>query len=79
MFVAICDADTWYPPHYLKRAGQMMDEQGDGCVAASAWLRPENATSGQIMLHRFHRLSAARIAASGLRSSCEASAVKRMI
>ncbi|MBV1690545.1 glycosyltransferase family 2 protein [Novosphingobium sp. G106] len=35
-FVAICDADTWYPPHYLERAGQVFGARGQRCVAVAA-------------------------------------------
>lgn len=59
--VAICDADTWYPPHYLKRAGELFDRHGPDCVAASAWLRPEDARPLRIALRRFHRLGAVRL------------------
>lgn len=34
-YVATCDADTWYPAHYLA-AGQALLEQ-DGCAAAGAY------------------------------------------
>jgi len=35
-FIAVCDADTWYPPHYLERAGHVFDARGRGCVAVAA-------------------------------------------
>jgi glycosyltransferase involved in cell wall biosynthesis len=34
--VAICDADTWYPPHYLEQAASLFDARGDACVAVCA-------------------------------------------
>ena len=34
-WVATCDADTWYPPHYLEAAGALLAR--DGCVAAGAY------------------------------------------
>ncbi len=34
-FVATCDADTWYPPHYLETAGALLAQPG--CVAAGAY------------------------------------------
>lgn len=34
--IAICDADTWYPPHYLARAAEVFDMRGAGCVAVAA-------------------------------------------
>jgi glycosyltransferase involved in cell wall biosynthesis len=35
-FVAICDADTWYPPHYLEHAAGLFDARGAACVAVCA-------------------------------------------
>ncbi|CAN5274725.1 hypothetical protein BH10PSE15_BH10PSE15_17060 [soil metagenome] len=34
-WVATCDADTWYPPHYLAAAGALLARPG--CVAAGAY------------------------------------------
>jgi len=34
-WVATCDADTWYPPHYLEAAGTVLAQAG--CVAAGAY------------------------------------------
>ncbi len=34
--IAICDADTWYPSHYLARAGELFDARGPRCVAVAA-------------------------------------------
>lgn len=58
--VAICDADTWYPPHYLAHAGRLFDGHGAGCVALGAHLRPEGAGAFHRAAARFHRLTAAR-------------------
>jgi glycosyltransferase involved in cell wall biosynthesis len=60
-FVAICDADTWYPPHYLASAEAMFDDGGAECVAASAWLRREEGGETRAFWSRLHRLSAARL------------------
>lgn len=41
-FVAICDADTAYPPDYLERAAAIFDEEGEATVAVVAFdARPE--------------------------------------
>jgi len=34
-WAATCDADTWYPPHYLEAAGTLLARRG--CVAAGAY------------------------------------------
>lgn len=34
-FVATCDADTWYPPHYLMEAERLLERPG--CAAAGAF------------------------------------------
>jgi glycosyltransferase involved in cell wall biosynthesis len=56
--VAICDADTWYPPHYLSRAAALMDREGPACVAAAAYLR---ADAEGIDRTGRHRLLAAKV------------------
>lgn len=38
-FVAVCDADTLYPPHYLARAEALFVSRGSRCVATAACLR----------------------------------------
>ena len=35
-FVAFCDADTFYPPHYLKRCAEVFDAQAQDVVAVMA-------------------------------------------
>jgi glycosyltransferase involved in cell wall biosynthesis len=57
--VAICDADTWYPPHYLAAAEATFDVGGERCVAASAWLRRDEGGRLRALASRLHRLSAA--------------------
>lgn len=59
--VAVCDADTWYPPHYLSRAEALFDQEGSGCAAVSAYLRRENVGPVRDALTRLHRLTAARL------------------
>lgn len=34
--VAVCDADTWYPPHYLALAQYMLECEGEDVAAAMA-------------------------------------------
>ena len=52
-YVATCDADTLYPPDYLRQAGHLLDR---GAVAAGACFVPMNATAQD------HRRAARRIA-----------------
>lgn len=56
---AVCDADTWYPPHYLSLAAQLFDSAGEGCVAVAAYQRREGAGPLRDRLSRLHRLGAA--------------------
>lgn len=35
-FVAVCDADTLYPPHYLERAAALFDRHGPRVIAVLA-------------------------------------------
>lgn len=60
-FVAICDADTVYPPHYLAAATQLFDRHGTACVAACAWLAPERPGRLRRLARAAHRLGAARL------------------
>ena len=57
-FVAVCDADTWYPPHYLTVAETLLDTGGESCVAASAWLRPERGGMVRTLGRQLHVRSA---------------------
>lgn len=59
--VAICDADTWYPSHYLEQAEAVFDDRGAGCVAASALLLPERHDGLAARMTRWHKLTAARL------------------
>ncbi|HKX79947.1 MAG TPA: glycosyltransferase family A protein [Novosphingobium sp.] len=58
--VAICDADTWYPPHYLAQAEALFDTGGDTCVAAAALLLPDRHDGFHARLARWHKLGAMR-------------------
>jgi glycosyltransferase involved in cell wall biosynthesis len=55
---AVCDADTWYPPHYLSTAEALLDAGGPHCVAAAAYLRADVEGRSRAGLHR---LLAARL------------------
>ena len=59
--IAICDADTWYPPQYLAAAEAVFDRKGKSCVAACAMLLPDAANSWRTRLTRWHKLGAARL------------------
>lgn len=59
--IAICDADTRYPPHYLARAEALFDARGPDCVAAAAWLRPESGGQARAAARALHQLAAARL------------------
>lgn len=58
-FTAICDADTYYPPHYLAAATSLFNTMGAEYVAACAYLRREGLFNG--LMSMMHRLLAARI------------------
>lgn len=58
-FTAICDADTYYPPHYLAAATSLFYAKGADYVAACAYLRREGLFNG--LMSMMHRLLAARI------------------
>jgi glycosyltransferase involved in cell wall biosynthesis len=58
-FTAICDADTYYPPHYLAAATSLFYTKGADYVAACAYLRREGLFNG--LMSMMHRLLAARI------------------
>lgn len=60
-FVAICDADTFYPPHYLETATRLYDEGGDDLVSVNAVLMPEGEWGWRARLTRWHWLTAARL------------------
>ena len=45
-FTAICDADTYYPPHYLAAATSLFYTKGADYVAACAYLRREGLFNG---------------------------------
>jgi glycosyltransferase involved in cell wall biosynthesis len=52
-FTAVCDADTYYPPHYLATATQLFDAKGADYIAACAYLRGKPVFAGfGNMLHR---------------------------
>ncbi len=59
--VAICDADTWYPPHYLAQAEALFDSRGPGCVAAAALLLPADRNGLKARFKRGRQLAAARL------------------
>jgi glycosyltransferase involved in cell wall biosynthesis len=58
-FTAICDADTYYPPHYLKIATAIFDAKGPGYVATCAYLRRGQGLRAWGSM--VHQLLAARI------------------
>lgn len=61
-FVAICDADTFYPPEYLARATQVYDAGGPERVAVMGYLRGggEPGSFGD-RFNTWHWLTAARV------------------
>ena len=59
--VAICDADTWYPPHYLEQAEALFDRAGPDFAAAAAYLLPERPHGLRARLMAVHQLAAARL------------------
>ncbi len=61
-FVAVCDADTIYPPHYLARATQVYDAGGPTRVAVMGYLRCGGAP-GSLgdRFNSWHWLTAAKV------------------
>ena len=59
-FVATCDADTFYPPDYLRRAGALLNNAG--VVAAGAVLISDRRDKVRSLLKRGHLSVAARAA-----------------
>lgn len=58
--IAICDADTWYPPHYLARAATLFDARGLGCVAVAA-ANPPAAAGLRARLTVWRKVTVARL------------------
>lgn len=58
-FVAIADADTWYPPHYLARAEALFARRGRDCVAVMANVVCEMPDRWRGIVSRVRRMSAA--------------------
>lgn len=58
--IAICDADTWYPPQYLERAAALFDARGPRCVAVAA-CNPSTEAGWRARLAIWHKLFAARL------------------
>ncbi len=57
-FVAVCDADTWYPPHYLMQAERLFDTHGETCVAVASCDLPDSGGWGARFV-AWHKLAAA--------------------
>ena len=57
-FVATCDADTLYPPHYLAEAERLLRQ--DGCVVAGAYFVAPGADQAALDAEARKILSAAR-------------------
>jgi len=60
-FVAICDADTDYPQHYLASATRLLGQPECNVVAACAWPRPRLDQPLSDALTAIHRLAAQRL------------------
>lgn len=61
-FIAICDADTFYPPEYLARATQLYDAGGPERVAVMGYLRGGGAPgSFGDRFNTWHWLTAAKV------------------
>ena len=61
-FVAICDADTQYPPRYLARAEEVYDARGPETVAVMGYLR-SGGIPGSLgdRFNTWHWLTAAKV------------------
>jgi len=58
-YVATCDADTLYPPHYLAEAERLLDQ--DGCVVAGAYFVAPGADQAAHDAEARRILSSARV------------------
>ena len=58
VYVATCDADTWYPPDYLARARRLLDAGG---AMAGAWFVPQSAGVIRRAMAKIHLTIAARL------------------
>jgi len=58
-YVATCDADTLYPPHYLAAAERLLAE--DGCVVAGAYFVEPGADQAALDAEARRILAAARV------------------
>ncbi len=61
-FVAVCDADTYYPGFYLENATRVYDREGSNCVAAMGYLRhARDHGSFADKFNTWHWLTAAKV------------------
>jgi len=60
-FVALCDADTWYPPHYLRQADRLFARSGPDVVAVIAADIYHPARSWRGWLQRAKIVAASRL------------------
>ncbi|GGB62343.1 glycosyltransferase family 2 protein [Blastomonas aquatica] len=60
-FVAICDADTFYPTGYLAAATRLFERPGRYTVAACAWPRPQAHSAVAQWFAASHKLGAQRL------------------
>lgn len=61
-FVAVCDADTFYPGRYLENATRVYDREGPDCVAAMGYLRhARQHGSFADKFNTWHWLTAAKV------------------
>lgn len=59
--IATCDADTYYPPHYLETATRQYDAGGPDLIAVMAYLMPERPWRARAVFERWHWLTAAKL------------------
>lgn len=55
-----CDADTWYPPHYLRRAGELIEKSPESVVSVMAIDLPAPPNAPQSRRHIFWKMLFAR-------------------
>ena len=60
-YVALCDADTFYPPEYLERAGAMLGDETSGVAAAFAFGVYSDAGRWSAWWSRVQRAAAAAL------------------
>jgi hypothetical protein len=61
LYLATCDADTWYPPEYLAEAQSLMEAGGPTVHGAGAYFVADPSSRTSRLMGAMHWLGAARL------------------